>query len=510
MDQHFDLSRYVDVLRRRIWYLLVPAAVIFVAACVLAYKLPGVYQAKATILVESQQIPTDLASPTVTTNAAERIQVIQQRLMARDNLLQIAGKFDLYADDQRLSPTDIVDRMRKAIAIEQIDVGAADRRAAGVIGFTVSFEYNNPTIASRVTNELVNSILSQNIASRLSRASETSKFFEDQLAQTQKDLLALEARIADFKRKNEAFLPDSLPYRRTQMLELTSQIADLDQRINLASQPAETSAELGGDKAQQLGFTLKAKQLQADSLRDQRDSLAPLAEKGVVPKNRIKDLDRQLATAELDIEATKAQIASLGGVGVSEQGVSQLKAQRDELNSKLAELKDGILKTPQAEVELNALNRNYENLQNEYRQAQAKLADASTGERLEEDRQAERFEVIEQATVPDAPVKPNRPRIVIAGSFGSLAAGVGLVVLLEFLNKSVRTVADLERYLQLRPIGVVPYVVTFGERRRKHWAIAAAVVAAVATLILALALVHIFYLPLDLIVERILQRFGLL
>ena len=488
-----------------------PAIVIFAAACVLAYKLPRVYEASATLLVESQQIPTDLASPTVTTNASERIQVIQQRLMTRDNLLQIADKFALYKDErQRLSPTDIVDRMRKATGINQIDVGSqAARRDVGVIGFTVSFQYGDPTIASRVANEFVSSILSQNIQSRLSRASETSKFFQDQLDKLDQQLLAQEKRIADFKRTNESALPDSLPYRRTQLLQISSDIADLDRKIQLASQPAAFDSGIGPGDAQQLDYRLKSKQLQLDHYRDQRDTLAPLAEKGVVPKNRIKDLDTQIATAELDIEATKAQIAAQGGPGGSDQLIDQLKAQRDALNQKAAALNDSILKTPQVEVELNALTRDYQNLQTEYGQAQAKLADAATGERLEEDRQSERFEVIEQATAPDQPVQPNRPRIILAGSFGSVAAGAGLVVLMELLDKSIRTVADLEKRLQLRPIAIIPYVTTFGERRRRGWRLVALLLLVVGILAAALLLVHLYYLPLDVLVERLSQKIGL-
>ena len=51
---------------------------------------------KGEILVESPEIPTDLVEPTVTAAATERIQVIQQRLMARDSLLPIVEKFNLF------------------------------------------------------------------------------------------------------------------------------------------------------------------------------------------------------------------------------------------------------------------------------------------------------------------------------------------------------------------------------------------------------------------------------
>src|SRR5690606_28102074 len=116
--------------------------------------------------------------PTVTSDAAERIRIIEQRLMARDNLLSIAREFNLNFEGNQ-SPTAMVEAMRTAIRINQIDaIGAANR--GRVVGFTVKFQYRDGSTASRVTNQLVNSILSQNVETRLNRASETSNFFGEQ------------------------------------------------------------------------------------------------------------------------------------------------------------------------------------------------------------------------------------------------------------------------------------------------------------------------------------------
>ena len=60
-----------------------------------------------------------------------------------------------------------------------------------------------PAIAARVANEYVTSILQQNIQSRTNRAAETSKFFEAQVASLEHDLAAQEAKIVDFKNKNQ-------------------------------------------------------------------------------------------------------------------------------------------------------------------------------------------------------------------------------------------------------------------------------------------------------------------
>ncbi len=508
MESEFDLKSYISILRRRFWYLVLPLVVIALGGLGIAFLLPPVYSASATILVESQQIPTDLAAPTVTADASERIQVIGQRLLARDNLLQIANKFGLYDyEGVNRTPSSVVDNMRGAIRIQQIDAGASARRNIQVIGFTVSFEYRSPGTAASVTNELVSSILSQNIESRLSRASETAKFFEQQKNDIQQRLAALESRIADFRQANEDALPETMSVRRDKLSQLQALIAQIDQRLSFA-QSAEASGTqvIGPAGSEQLGFTLQTRQVQLDALIEQRDQLIPLAEKGYIAKNRMSDLDRQISLAEIQVNSLKAQIADQNGTSLTGDGISQIQEQREVLEKQAKELSDSILKTPLVQVELNTMDREYENLQSEYRQAQAKLEDATTGQRLEQDRQAERFEVIEQATVPDEPSSPDRPRIILAGLFGGLAGGAALLILRQLLDKAVYTAADLERKLQLQAIVTIPYVTTRSEKRNKLWRSIAAIVLIMAIIAAALVAIDRFYLPLDILAERLLQR----
>lgn len=507
MENQFDLQRYLSILRRRWAYIAIPAILIAIASLGFAYTAAPVYEASATILVESQQIPTDLASPTVTSDAAERIQVIQQRLLTRENLLQIAAKYALYQYlGTNLSPTDIIDNVRGAVSIDQIDsvrMGSSNR----VLGFTVKFEYRDAATAARVTNELVTSILSQNVESRLDRASETSAFFEQQRTSLEQQLLELERRIAEFKRTNEADLPETLEIRRERLAQVSLAIEELNQQIReVTAANATGSIAAGGNGAKQLSFTLQAKQLELESVVQQRDELKPLAEKGFVPANRMRDLDREIAVTKLDIESIQSQIQSLGGVVGGEDALALLEEQKSELETQATALNESVLRTPLVQVQLNSLDRDYENLQSEYRQAQAKLENAQTGERLEQDRQSERFEVIEQATVPDTPTSPNRPRIMLAGVAGGLAAGVGLIIFRQLLDHSVYSAADIQRSLQLRPIAVVPYVVTKGEKRRRKAQLVLIIALVAALIAAALYAVHIFYLPLDLVAERLWDR----
>src|SRR5687768_13092026 len=92
----FDLWMYLSVLRRRAWLLLIPFALVFASGFAFVMMMRPVFLAEARMLVESQQIPTELVRPTVTATAKERIEVIEQRVMTRDNLLALAEKYRLF------------------------------------------------------------------------------------------------------------------------------------------------------------------------------------------------------------------------------------------------------------------------------------------------------------------------------------------------------------------------------------------------------------------------------
>ena len=134
VEQGLDLRVYLNLLRRRYLFIIIPAVVIFAGVCAVTYLvLPSLYEAQAKILVESQLIPTDLAASTVTASATERVKLIEQRLTTRENLLEIARKYGLYPRERAwASPSQMVDWIRDATKIEPIDLDPS----AGAAGAT--------------------------------------------------------------------------------------------------------------------------------------------------------------------------------------------------------------------------------------------------------------------------------------------------------------------------------------------------------------------------------------
>lgn len=197
-------SYYLDIVKRRWLFLLVPFVLIAAVGSGAVLVWPPTYLSEGKILVQSQQIPTELVRPTVTSAAQERIQVIQQRTMTRDNLIAIADKFQLFPEKRTLmSVTELVDLMKKSTKITPVepilDFKQRSRTENPTIVFSVGFEYGDPAVAARVANELMTRILNEDLRDRTSRATDTSRFLSREVQRLQTENAALDAKIAQLR-----------------------------------------------------------------------------------------------------------------------------------------------------------------------------------------------------------------------------------------------------------------------------------------------------------------------
>jgi uncharacterized protein involved in exopolysaccharide biosynthesis len=230
---------YWKLIKRRWAVFLLPF--VFVASVGVGGVMlwPATYLSAGRILVQSQQIPTELVRPTVTSAAQERIQVLEQRTMTRDNLLAIADKFKLFPEKRQLmSVTELVELMKKNVKIEAVDLDLdfkqqRSRMENPTIVFSVGFEHPDPETAARVANELVTRILNEDLRDRTSRASETTRFLARDVQKLQAENALLDTKISQLR------LAQGVPAGRAgadKPATLLSQLkADLVQRSALYS-----------------------------------------------------------------------------------------------------------------------------------------------------------------------------------------------------------------------------------------------------------------------------------
>ncbi len=180
-EELLGIGDYIAILKRRKMQLILPAAIIMLLSIGLALGLPSIYRSEATILIEQQEIPSELVRSTVTSYAGERIQVISQRVMTTENLGKIIDSYGLYKDERDdTSITLLAEALREDIELEMISADVVDPRSGrpttATIAFKLSFSNKQPRVAQKVTNELVSLYLDENLRQRTQSALETSTF----------------------------------------------------------------------------------------------------------------------------------------------------------------------------------------------------------------------------------------------------------------------------------------------------------------------------------------------
>lgn len=510
MNEEFSLEDALIILRRRIWYFLVPFLVIAPLGVIAIMAMPAVYKAEGTILVESQQIPDDFVRSTINAYAQERIQTIRQRVMTLNKLNEVAQKHGVFPASSRLSDAERADQMRGRLEVDLITVERSGRAGDGTIAFTVAFDDRDPERAHLVANEIMTLFLAEDVRTRKAGASSTTDFFEQESARLRTQVADVENRISQFKAENADALPehlnmhlDSLERANREFLAVQRVDEQLgEEKQFLATQLMTGAAGGDGLSAQLAALESQLARLRATyrddypEVRATRDEIAAIkrqmapspaieraqndlenAEQALTTLIRAEDADpdaviaaeeaveqaRQTLSDRISAEArsggtdpSSAQIESR--IAVIDSRVRSNERRKAALEDEIDDLKARIARTPAVERELSAFLRDYENLDREYRDIRSKQQEAQLAENLEANQQGEKFSIVEPAARPDQPSSPDRPKLIVLALFAALAAGSAAAVLAELLISTVRGRGHLSAVMGEHPIAVVPYI----------------------------------------------------
>jgi protein tyrosine kinase modulator len=227
---------YLAAVLRRKLRLIIPAVLVIAISAVIAVSMPPVYRSTGTVLIEEPEVPREFIRSTITSFAAERLQVIQQRVMTTQNLISIINKFNLFADERKRKPiSEIAGGFRDRINMELVSAEVGDPRSGrsgkAVIAFNVSFEDRDRRVAQQVANELVSLYLNENLRIRREKAAETTGFLAEEANRLGKQVSELEAKMAAFKQRNSGVLPEQLGMNLSVLSRIQSQIGEAERQL---------------------------------------------------------------------------------------------------------------------------------------------------------------------------------------------------------------------------------------------------------------------------------------
>lgn len=508
-----EIRYYLSLFWRRLPLFLLVFVLISASGLILSMTLPPVYRSQMRLIVESAQIPDELAQSTVQVSATEQLQLFETRLLTRDNLLDVANRLSVLRDQPLMNPDQIVEAMRAATDVKS----SAGRGKATVM--TIGFESPNAPMTAKVLDEFLTFLLSEDAEYRAQRAGQTQQFFQQEVDRLAGEMNKQSAKLLEFKGKNADALPEGLGYHRDLLLDLQTRltqadrdIASLNEQKDRLTQVYEATGRVGAATGQQLSPEEQRLVALKAQLADLEAVYAPSSPKVTTLRNRINQLEANLAAAQgqgsaASVDPTKAmfdlQISDL------DTKIEQVTQHRSVLQAQADQTQAQINATPANAIALESLQRDYENLQRQYNIAVDRLSKASTGERIETLSRGQRISVVEQPAVPADPIKPNRKKIAAAGILAGLAIAAGIVLVLDFLSGTIKRSADLVRGLEITPMVTIPYMRSRSEilhQRLTRLGLSFAIGIAIPV---ALYLIHAYYMPFDQIAQKLAARIGI-
>jgi uncharacterized protein involved in exopolysaccharide biosynthesis len=454
------------------------------------------------------------------------------------------------------------------VSAETVDP-LSGRPTIATIAFSLSFKHQSPSKAQKVTNELVNLYLNEDARLRTQKSTNASSFLKAEAMSTGERLAELEENLAVFKEENKDSLPEYYMFNLSTLDRVERELSEVTIRLNelkkskfeiegqmvqlspyaptvlasgervlsnydrlkaLESEFNRKSAiyneghpdlvrlkreltELRGSLGTELSAEDQAiaKKVELDRLAELKNQYTPDHPKVIAQQRLVNSFDVVTNTpANKDISPDNpAYILLDTRIKSINSEIVILKVKKIDLISKQRHYEKLILNAPVVEQNYSVLQRDYLNAQVKFQELKAKEMQAELAKNLEAERQGERFTLIQPPNIPENPVSPNRPVIIVIGFILACAAGFGFAMVAELLDQSVRGEKQLTEILGVSPIVKIPYIYLDEEIQAKGRRLYYILGGIFASGVVFLLCVHYLWKPLDVIWFILMRKSGL-
>ena len=287
------------------------------------------------------------------------------------------------------------------------------------------------------------------------------------------------------------------------VIKMKNEISALEQEIGKKDTKGELQLQL---KKLETDYVILSKKYASDHPDVKKLSQAMDQLKKEI--NVVKDDTYQKIVTEPD---NPAYIQFMARLDTSDAELESLKKKKEMLGKRLDEYESRVINSPKVEQSYRAITRDYQNTMKKYQEIKGKHMEATIAEELEKERKGERFTLIEPPVLPEIPTSPNRIMIVMLGFILAVGIGLGVVVMFESVDSSIRGVKSLERVFGVAPLATIPYIPTTEEltESKSNLPIIKYLVVTISSFIAAVVAVHFLYKPLDVIWYIVMRKIGL-
>jgi succinoglycan biosynthesis transport protein ExoP len=455
------LYDYLLILRKHQWLILTFLVAVVTIVSIATFRMSPVYSTSAKIEIERESsniLPFQGASSydfemdlenyietqaRILTSQTLALQTIRNMSLAGNPEFSGGGTYEAFA-------SGTLKNQKLPSGIGAFLGSLTVRRIPNTHLMEVSFESTDPQLASRILNAHLENYIEQNYKSRYEATADATKWLQSELDELSVRVRRSEdARIA-YERNNQIWSVDD---KNDKSNVATARLADLNKEL--------TDAQSESLKKQALFEFAKSGDLDAvPQIRDNSvllDMQKRYAELSIIYTDAVnqygpnfpkvqrlqaqrKDLDEQM------VRERKGIIAQL------ESDYREAKQHEDLLSRALDEQKAEVNAMSEKMIQYNILKREAEANKLLYDSLETKLKEAQISSGLK----SSNIRIVDPAVVPSAPSRPAKTRNIALAFLVGLVGGVGLALLREYMDNTVKTPDDVETLVRLPSLAVVP------------------------------------------------------
>lgn len=488
-QQRQQVKKYLDLLLLQ-WKLIIACLLLAVTVGLVMYlRVPKLYRSSALLSYEQQEInPARMAPEREERRIRDTVSTLSELVMSRNNLEQLIRQFGLYSKSlQTLPVEDVIETMRKNIQINTSGRGDT---------FTVTFQGTDQNQVVKLANALAAKFIEENLKYREERATETSKYTEDELNMAKEVMDRKEQAMRDYKLQYY----NEMPEQRESNLARLSSLHEQYQRIQDSIQDLERTRVMAQEQIalrKQLGTALAGGQNQVspdramskyERLQQLQRYLDELLGKYTEKHPEVRRTRQLIAKLKTHPESSIFQDSSGSGIGRGESrygdpeiqqlqlqirqidlNIKKLRGDQEKIKVEIGRYEKWIEETPVREAEWNALTRDYNELRRHYDFLVSQNLQAESAEHLERKQKGSKFKIVDPARFPDKPFKPDFKKMLLIAFGAGAGLSIALILGLDFLDTSFKDVNEVESVLGISVISSISYIETDQEQRKQRF-----------------------------------------
>ncbi len=454
---------FVFIVCDRIRVIVMVFLMVFMISTAIAVTLPPVYRstAKFSLIVPQSMDPLQKENSFDYNNRVRRYLQDQKELILSNRVL---GKVVAELEPGVRQPVSqkVMDSYRKDISVDP----PAGETFAGSSVFILEYTNSNPARSMQVASSLTQNYLEAYRELSQAKSDYSYSFFLQQTNKLHENMLDKEEKLRAFESKQALALleilnlepgksnaevgPNALlnqflrSYHELQveLAGLNSSISYLDREIHKKGIPAVPS-EMEGS-----GRTISVYKTKVAQLQLQLNEMKPQFSANFEP---LKQVEQEF---NMSVDSLKKELGR--SVDAQKMTAQNIEAKIRQLETIIRGLKDRIQKTAGEKATYETLKQEYYLARDAYTQAMAQLEQTRMAKSLNEDKQI--LTLIDKPSLPVNPFKPNRMLIIIGGFVSGLFLSVAVALTMDHFDHRIKTLYDIETYLNVPVLGSVPNV----------------------------------------------------